>query len=107
MTGWTTPSPKMAGFITVVLLAMFGGVLFGPTIWKQPAFDPALVQTLLVLLVGSVGYYLGSSKSSEEKNATIATQAATAAAVAGVQLVAPTTAPSVPAAPVTTEKASP
>lgn len=107
MPKWTTPSPKMASVITLALLAMFAGVLFGPVLWHKPEFDAAMVQTLLVLLVGSVGYYLGSSSTSAQKSDTIAAQAATAAVVAGVQpglpLAAQTT---LPAAPASTDKPS-
>jgi len=71
-----TPSPKMAGFITVILLVLFALVLLAPVIFpgKTKDFDASLIQTLLVLLVGAVGFYLGSSKSSEDKSAVIAAQ---------------------------------
>lgn len=85
MNGFKTPDPRMAGFITLVLLFLFSvsyilPVLNLPWIVKDPKFDQGLQQTLLMLLVLSVGYYIGTSKSSEDKNAIIATQANAAAA---------------------------
>lgn len=86
MTEFKTPDPRMAGFITVVLLTLFAfsyvvPVLNLPWIKDGAEFDPALQQNLLLLLVLAVGYYIGSTKASEDKNAVIATQATTAAAV--------------------------
>lgn len=76
MNGFKTPSPKMAGFITLALLALYSVVLLAPVLFPHQAkeFDPSLTQTLLVLLVGACGYYLGSSKSSDDKTAVIAAQ---------------------------------
>lgn len=82
-----TPDPRMAGFITITLLFLFAFSYILPVInfsWivKDPHFDAGLQQTLLMLLVLSVGYYIGTSKASEDKNAIIATQATAAAAAA-------------------------
>lgn len=86
--GFKTPSPKMAAAIVCVLLALFSftylvPVLNVPWLRADAQFDEALKQTLIVLLVGGVGYYIGSTKGSDEKNETIRQQAATAAVIAG------------------------
>lgn|SRR4051812_4029 len=83
-----TPSPRMAAFIVVVLLALFAFTYLAPALnvsWLRSdvQFDEALKQTLVMLLVLGVGYYIGSTKGSEDKTAIIATQANTAAAAAG------------------------
>lgn len=83
-----TPDPKMAAFIVLGLLALFAYAFVIPTLnvpWikENPEFNEGLMQTLQMLLVLGIGYYIGTSKGSEEKNAIIAQQAQTAATVAG------------------------
>lgn len=84
MNTFKTPSRFMAGTITLGLLALYGFVLLSPAIfgiWGKPPpeYDPALVQTLLTLVVVAVTYYIGTSQSSQTKDDTIAAQAKAAA----------------------------
>ena len=85
MNNWKTPDPKMAGFITVVLLLLFAFSFVAPVInvgWliKDVHFDAGNTSTLQNVLLLAIVYYIGTSKSSDDKTAIIATQAATAAA---------------------------
>jgi glucose dehydrogenase len=63
-----TPSRRMAALISLLLLALFGAVLLTPMFFKDVQFEPALVQTLLTLVVLAVNFYLGSSNSSQAKD---------------------------------------
>lgn len=83
-----TPSRAMAAAITLWLMALFTLSYLVPMLnvsWikTNAEFDTGLQQTLLVLLVAAIGYYINTSKSSEDKNETIRQQAATAAVIAG------------------------
>ena len=62
-----TPSRRMAAAIALILLALFAAVLLAP-MWREIKFDPAMVNTLITLVVIAVGYYLGSSNSSQAKD---------------------------------------
>jgi glucose dehydrogenase len=75
MNNFKTPSRVMAATIALVLLGLFGVVLLTPMMLHGITFDPALVQTLLTLTVIAVGFYLGTSNSSQAKDETIAAQA--------------------------------
>ena len=96
-----TPPPHMAGFITIVLLTLFAFSYIAPVLevsWikSNAQFDQALQQNLLLLLVLAVGYYIGTTKSADDKSETIATQAATAATLASAVPPAPPAPPSQP-----------
>lgn len=81
MNTFKTPSRFMAAIITLGLLALYGLVLLTPMLFpgKGIEFDPALVQTLLTLVVVAVTYYIGTSNASQTKDETIAAQAKAAA----------------------------
>lgn len=70
-----TPSRKMAAFIACFLLLVYGTVVLTPIFKPGVEFDPALTSTLQNLCILAVGYYLGGSNSSADKDGTIAHQA--------------------------------
>lgn len=83
MNSFKTPSRGMAALITIVLLLLYSISYLAPALdvnWlrKDPKFDAGLQQTLLMLLVLSIGYYIGSSKGSAEANDAIRAQVANA-----------------------------
>lgn len=83
MQGFKTPSRFMAGFITVLVLLDFSAILLSPLYAPGVEFDDSLKQILFAIVMLAVGFYLGSSKASEDKNETIRQQAAAVVAVAG------------------------
>lgn len=62
----------MPAFITVVLLGMYGTLMFAPAIWKGVTFDLTLQESLKTFLTIGIGYYIGTSQSSAKKDETIA-----------------------------------
>jgi hypothetical protein len=86
-----TPSRFMAGMITLGMMFLFSAVLLAPLYNPAAKFDEALKQTLLAIVMICVGFYLGGSKESSDKNDTIAAQANAAASIAAVAAGTPST----------------
>ncbi len=67
-----TRDPRMPAVIATVLLAYFGLALFGPVFWPALKIESNLAQTLINLVIGGVGYYMGTTQQSAKKDETIA-----------------------------------
>lgn len=83
LSGFKTPSRLMAGIVSLILLALYGAVLLAPIFWPDVKFSESLTTTLQNLTILAVGYYLGSSDGSANKDETIQTQATSAAVKGG------------------------
>jgi uncharacterized membrane protein YbjE (DUF340 family) len=62
------PSRLMQGFVAAMLVTAFCFLVVGPSIPGYVPPSEATTQTVLTLVVGVVGYYLGTSQSSARKD---------------------------------------
>lgn len=63
----------MPAFICLFMLCLFAFACVAPMVIPGvKAMDPGMQQTLIVLVVGSVGYYISTTQQSAKKDETIA-----------------------------------
>lgn len=65
---------KMPAIIVLWLMALFSAVLLIPIIRNNEKPSDVILQTLLMLLVAGVSFYIGTTQKSGEKDDTIAKQ---------------------------------